>query len=383
MIAIILAIGCSPTKRPPPFRYDPGSLLEAGTDGGGLVLPDGSPPPSADAPGLCGNQIIPVILDRPNLYFVLDRSTSMAEPLGSHNKYTTALLAIEDVLMAIGHRINYGAAVFPMFGAGDQCTAGDQVLETAKGDPFGTSPTQQGTTLFNFFSVLGARAPSGGTPMSATLTQITPLLRGLPGRTAVILATDGGPNCNLDARCGVGKCLPNLEHFYNDQFTCDDSFNCCDPANVPGGGADCIDDTATEVALSALARSGIPSYIVGLPGSDVYSDVLSAFAVAGQTARQGPVSYYATGDQAELTAALKHIIGSVAISCDVPLDTKPPDLTRVNVYFDNRVVAYDDVNGWAWTGDQSLQIRGTRCEELESGDVAQVQVVAGCDTFVE
>ena len=69
---------------------------------------------SADA-ALCGNQRIPAISDPPNLYFVVDRSGSMSDPLpGSrYSKYENARIAISVMLRAVGHRVRYAAAVYP------------------------------------------------------------------------------------------------------------------------------------------------------------------------------------------------------------------------------------------------------------------------------
>jgi hypothetical protein len=113
------------------------------------------------------------------------------------------------------------------------------------------------------------------------------------------------------------------------------------------------------------------------------SDVLNQFADAGQTARAGSIRYQKANAPEELSAALREILGSVAISCDVALDAAPPTKGLVNVYFDERVIAYGEMDGWAWTSDSSLQIRGERCSELKSGAVVQLQVVAGCETVIE
>jgi hypothetical protein len=102
--------------------------------------------------------------------------------------------------------------------------------------------------------------------------------------------------------------------------------------------------------------------------------------VSGQTAREGSPRYYAVSDVDDLTAAVRKIGVEVAISCSIALDKPPPDRTRVNVYLDTRLVLADVENGWAWTGENSLELRGAACDDLKSGNVQRVQVVSGCPT---
>ncbi|HMJ12884.1 MAG TPA: VWA domain-containing protein [Polyangiaceae bacterium] len=376
---LLAASACSDPERPSYYT----SLVDAGySDAGGIRPPDAGPP-AEDAGGLCGNQVIPVILERPNVYFVMDRSGSMALPVDLHDRYTTARLAIADVLRAIGHRIAYGAAVLPAFRNPDYCATGEQVFATTQGDPLAADRTQNGPTLQTFLRLLSGYSPSGNTPIAATLVTLTPTLLALPGRTVVILATDGGPNCNSEARCGPERCILNIEGARSNDVVCAGDFNCCDPENLRDGPRMCVDEAEAVAALETLADGGVSTYVVGLPGSSVYADVLNRFAQAGGTARPSTPSYYATADRAELTDALRGIIGSVAISCDVLLDAEPPARSLVNVYFDQRVVPHNESDGWSWIGESALRIQGARCDELKSGDVARVQVVSGCETIVE
>ncbi len=66
-------------------------------------------------------EVIPAVSDPPALYFVLDRSGSMNDAFGANgtSKYDTARAALRDVLLAIGHRVRYGAAVFPAIASSD------------------------------------------------------------------------------------------------------------------------------------------------------------------------------------------------------------------------------------------------------------------------
>lgn len=61
----------------------------------------------------------------------------------------------------------------------------------------------------------------------------------------------------------------------------------------------------------------------------------------------------------------------------------PPDKSLVNVYLDTTLVQLDPVDGWSWVDDTTVELAGEACEKLKSGDVLQVQVVAGCPTSVK
>ena len=382
---MLLALGsaCSSEERPAgrSHQHDSGAgvLRDAGSE------PEG--PPLPDAPGLCGNQIIEQEVDRPNLYFVLDRSASMSELLegSSHEKYAASRLAIRAVLRTIGHRVSYGAAVFPAFDAADDgCTTGEEVFATRPGDPLQyTLNGEDGPVLKEFIQVLGTRPPSGGTPTSATLEALTPALLELEAKTAVVLATDGEPNCNPDAICSGTDCPWNLEQVsIDDGRVCGKDVNCCDPDIMEEGPRACLDQPATLAALRELESAGIHSYIIGLPGSEQFAGVLDTMAEAGGTSRSGKHGYYPVTSASELKDTLLGISVSVAISCSIELSSPPPDPGLVNVYFDDRVIGSNAHDGWVLDGEAHLSIRGSACEQLKSGDVFQVQVVAGCPTVV-
>ncbi len=373
-----VALGCSSREHPPSFVASAGNntTAQGGTDGG-LSLIDAS----LDA-ALCGNQQIPAIANPPNLYFIVDRSGSMADPLpGSpYSKYENARIAISVMLRAVGHRVHYGAAVYPALLNNDGCASGVQVFPTTEGDPPSYAENgQNGPILTDLLTRLGNLPPSGGTPTAATLRDLEPTIEGLDGKkTYVVLMTDGAPNCNLDLQCGVDGCIPNIEGLVVGGTSCSGSFNCCAP-NVSTG--NCVDADDSEAAVAAYEKAGVDTYVVGMPGSEAYQAVLGRLAVAGNTARAGDTPYYAVSDTNQLTEALRSIGAQVAISCDLPLSAAPDDPDLVNVYFDDRVVPKGD-DGWHYTGDASIQFQGAACAELSSGDVLNVQVLSGCPTVV-
>jgi hypothetical protein len=376
------SIACGSGDRPGHFER-PGS----GSDGGILLDSAGADgPPGADAGGLCGNQFIPTGSNRPNLYFVLDRSTTMTEPFSGagNSKYQSASDAIAKVVRAVGHRISYGLAVFPA--VNDGCATGREVYSTRAGDPASYAasgsdgPVLEG--LVNTLARVEPAASGGGTPTAATLAALLPVVSSLGGQTFVVLATDGEPNCNAAARCSSADCSLNLRHYSAGGLVCDATLNCCDPSVVSDGQLSCVDGAPTLAAVGAMADAGVKTYVIGLPGSEYCANLLDQMAVAGKTDNPTSPRYLPVTSVDQLSAAVMKIGITVAISCDITLEQTPPDQTLVNVYFDRQTVPYDAVNGWVFMADDLVQIRGAACDRLMSGSVLEVQVVAGCPTVV-
>ena len=385
-IGLIAGAGlqCSSRERAPSFVLpsEGQSGSGGGTSNGGLRITDAG----LDA-NLCGDQEIPAIADPPNLYFIVDRSASMSDPVpGAASKYEAARLAIGVMLRAVGHRVNYGVAVFPPVTDPDSCTAGAELFPTEAGDPPSYAlKGENGPVLHDLLTRLGRIAPSGGTPTSATLEDLESTVFGLGGKTFAVLMTDGAPNCRGGLSCVPDQCIPNIEHDTIGTKNCAAPFNCCDPQQVGAGSpvGYCVDSDATVAAVAAYEAAGIDTYVVGMPGSEAYSALLGRVAAAGHTARAGTTPYYAVTDTAELTLALKAIGAQVAISCSLPLAAQPDDVGYVNVYFDGQAVPFDASDGWQWASDQtSIEFVGSACDTLSSGNVLNVQVLGGCKTVV-
>jgi hypothetical protein len=344
----------------------------AGT--GGISIPRsgaGGGPPAVDAGGYCGNQIHQVVTDPPNLYFVFDVSGSMAAPGGGgFTKYELVEQGAVHMIENLGPLINVGAAIFPEgASSADPCHVGAGVFPISPGDPI--SPTTGPTT--SGFIVATSVTPAGGTPTAATLTALRPELLQVPGRTVVILATDGGPNCDAAISCAANQCTNNIEGACNSPGA-----NCC-AAGGAIGPAGCIDHDATVAAVTALASAGIPVYVIGVPGSELYASVLDDMAVAGGRPQAGTPQYY---DVTDLTG-LSQLFGTIAaafVSCDFTLEKAPPDQGHTNVYFDGTVVPADAVNGWIWIGPNKIELVGAACTKLKTGKVIDVQIVSGCPT---
>lgn len=332
-----------------------------------------SPPPDCDAGtdlGVCGCLELGLFVDVPNLYFVMDRSGSMQDG----NKWSTVRSVVGGIVQRMGPRANFGAAVFPSTRSADPCAPGIEVFAPRQGDsPAGVA----GPTTVGLLAATNVD-PHGGTPTAVTLASLAPSIAALPGRTFVVLATDGGPNCNVEASCGVDKCIPNIESAA-EQCQPNKPPNCCDPS--VGGPANCLDEDATVRAVDALKLAGIPTYVVGIPGSGPYSALLDRVATAGGTARDVPPYYYRVDsvDRAAFDQTLSQVAARATATCVIPLGKAPPDPDRVNVYLDGVVVPGDRTNGWVLDGT-TVTLVGDTCDRVLSGEALGVRVVAGCPT---
>jgi hypothetical protein len=328
-----------------------------------------------DGGGVCGCSDLDLAVDPPNLYYVLDRSGSMA----TDGKWNTIRTVVSGLMASIGPRGQFAATVFPSpLSSGDNqyaCAAGTEVFPLTLGDsPAGT----KGPHYQKFLQSLEV-APVGGTPTAATLASLIHPLTQLTGKTFVILATDGAPNCSDETACGASQCTLNIE---SDDSCSPSTPSCCDPSVTQGAlGANCIDSDATADSITALKNAGILTYVIGIPGSEAYASALDQFAEAGGTARGSEPQYYAatTTDETAIQTTLSTVAAKIVGSCTITLSAAPPDPSLVNVYFDEALVAQDPANGWVING-ATVTLEGTSCTQVETGQVLDVRVIAGCPT---
>jgi hypothetical protein len=367
---IALAAGCG-SKRPPPSSGS-GSYSEP-PPGGGLSTDAGTRKPpgcgTKDDGSYCDCIDVPLFTDPPNMYFVLDRSGSMAEG----NKWDQVRLQVAKVMRDLGPRASFGATVFPGY-ANEACAGPIEVMTTRLGD----SPADPSEPTTTAMLQATASSPSGGTPTAQALRFVLPIVSKLSGKTFVVLATDGGPNCNATASCGYDRCMPNIENENGCPST--GPMNCCEPPT--GYRESCLDSDATTSAVAALKASGFPVYVIGIPGTERYASLLDALALAGGTAQTtGPTKYFKvdTASSDVLLATLRKVAAKIVATCEFRLKSAPTDANTVNVYVDEVVVPKDPVNGWKIEKDV-VTLLGTTCQRVLSGDALDVRIITGCPT---
>jgi len=315
-------------------------------------------------PAVCGDEEHPVSQQNPTVYFVLDRSGSMDEPVGGgQTRWTRVRGAVFDMVDALGALVRVGAAVYPNKTADEQspCLAGDEVY----------APKLNPGSAFT--NTLGAIKPFGGTPTSSTLEAVRARLADIPSPKAVILATDGAPNCNPNTSCGIEQCLPNVVG----GCPIAPASCCAPPEGLP---ENCIDGAASLDAVAGLASDGVPVYVVGIPGTTQFATLLNQWALAGGTPQStGDTLYFKVDALDELAGVFKSIAGSL-VSCRFDLGAPPEGPGLTNLYFDGAVVFQDAENGWIWVDGDTIEVVGDACAELKNGGVSKVQIVSGCPT---
>lgn len=327
----------------------------------------------------CGTTSVEASFSAANVLLVIDKSSSMDDqPEGFELKKWEALkTALESALTEVAEEMSFGLLLYP-FGETTEipldCFEG--CCEVPRGPAairVGIAPGER--SVPQVMEALNDTAPGGGTPtanaLKAAYTYFT-LGEGknLKGDRIVLLATDGGPNCGPDNTCDAARCTPNLDGLCS-------AGNCCE-----GEGLHCLDDAAVVEQIEALASEGVPTFVIGIPGTEDYWEYLDAFAAAGGVPNPaGPREYYAVsaeGGVDGLTQTFIDITTHLIRSCEVELGSAPSDVNRVNVAVDCELVPYEDGAGWSITDAGTLILAGDACAKLEREGARRVDVVYGC-----
>lgn len=338
-------------------------------------LPAGQTDQQTDHAEPCTGTPVAVVPNVPNLYFVLDASGSMLQ----NSKWENVRSAVGGLIRELGQNARFGATVFPTPSIG-ACSTGTEVMALRLGDPAGQAEAA--------FLAATAIVPNGGTPTAATFRSLMGKVTSFRGTTSVILATDGGPNCDTQiTACGIDQCTSNTDGVpINATQSCSAGAapNCCDPNDptVRGSPLGCLDGDATAQAIGDLQAVGVQTYVMGIPGSAPYGPLLDQLASAGGTARTSEPHYYAvdSADTAALGGTLEDIAARALRSCTLVLSQVPADPHKVNVYVDGTVVGSDGPDGWSLNG-QVVTLEGAACGHVQSdAPLPMVSVVQGCPT---
>lgn len=300
----------------------------------------------------CHGPAMKVTSDLPTLYYVLDHSRSMREG----DKWGQVRTALATVMAEVGPRARFATVIFPAPGGGS-CAAGKELMPPEQGS---------GARTIQEFLTITAPEPEGGTPTAETLRVLAKELVGAKD-TFVVLATDGGPNCNSALGCDVGTCVLNIEGLGGCSLT---GPNCCTGASA----LNCLDDARAVSAVEELKAAGVLTYIVGIPGSDVYGPVLESMATAGGTARPTSPGYYRVDSAQALAGSLEDIANRVVKRCTLHLERAPahPESMRLLV----RGIERSRDTDYTVSG-ATLTLLGGACSDYD-GDLMQLHVEDGC-----
>lgn len=367
-----------------------GSGTEGGRDGG-LIL---DPNAGGDDQGLGGlgaggdASCAPTRLtgEPPlvNVLLVVDKSLSMnAQPEGfDSDKWTALRGALEGAFDATADRLSFGLDLYPYSGTSGEDLDNDCQMPT--GDEV-VVEVQAGTDATPLIlAALDDNPPGGGTPTAAALARArayytTGAGRDLKGEKYVLLATDGGPNCNKDLTCAAATCTVNMDGL------CGGNLNCCDGDLEPEGPWKCLDEDASVAAVKALADEGIKTFVVGIPGTETYADTLDLLAAeSGVENPDAPPAYFAVsaeGGVEALSSVLQEITTGLITTCRLQLENKPLDAKQVYVSIDGELIPRDDPDGWQYdasTTPPTVQLNGATCDKVETEGVESVDITYYC-----
>jgi hypothetical protein len=290
----------------------------------------------------------------PNLYFLIDRSSSMVTnnvPPGV-TRYAALLAGLNALAGSAGapstliSNFRLGMGAFPGNITGNSTTGAC----TGAGLPLPVLTMGEHTygEFTGSYANLGTRI---GTPTDVALQRVLQLrpfdLPGSPSSTeprAVVLITDGEPN------------------------------DC--------GSADRTNETV--IAAAALAAAGVPVFVVGFQG--VNPSVMQRIADAGDPA-PGTNTWYTVTDSASITTALNAIVQR-SVSCVVPFASTgrgniDPTIATVSIVTSSsrNPIGYDPTVGYTVAGN-NLTLHGPSCTALQVAVAqdasARVEVNVGC-----
>ena len=300
------------------------------------------------------------------VYLVLDRSGSMNDkaPSATLTKWKELHGAADFVLQKYESSIHFGLLMYP---SDAMCkTPGPQVK---------VDINNRAAVL----SYLSKATPAGGTPTAAALNNAAASLSKLGDANAkkyLVLATDGGPNCNyLLSSSPACACTYASSKDY-----------CCTshPTAKCNVGHTCLDDAnSLSVIKNIRANKGITTFVIGLEGTAEYVTLLEAMAIAGGAPQTGgTTSYYKASSKTDLQNALNIIAASV-ISCTIDLAQKPKYPDYVLVYLDGTPVPRDKskTNGWDYLDATMTKIKlyGTYCKKLQDGTKHTLTATFKCE----
>lgn len=341
-----------------------GGAADADSDADTDADSDSDTSPSTDTdPGIgCEDFQIEVREGPPSdLVLLVDRSGSMtlSMPEGGA-KWDAMVAAVDSVTHTLESRIHFGLARFPAPGP-DLCASGVVEIEPA---------ADQADEIV---AALAADAPSGGTPTAPSVQSVgdwlaAPRAGHETHPPAILLATDGGPGCNAGLDPAACTCMGARDEVTGDCLAAEN----------------CLDDVRTYDALESSfgGDPSVPTWIVGLPGTESYTDVLGQMATRGGTARDVEPFYWDARSADDLALALEEIASSL-VTCVFTLDVPPTDPEGFVVYVDGEEVpeSIGGSDGWAWTsGDHtSFELIGRYCDMLSDRESHQLTAYFDCE----
>ena len=280
---------------------------------------------------------------------------------GAQTKWDSLKSALSTVTTGLAGTVEYGLFVYPdpaNDGASANCSTGVQ-------------RQAMGASASAINSALNQVIPTGGTPTAATMAGARATVQALAASErplAVVLATDGAPNCNLTKpRAGVANCRID-----NGTTVC----NCTCTSNAIGQNDtncaifNCLDDGNSTSAIAAIKALGVDTHVVGIPDTglppglqSIFQSSLNNMAVAGGAPLPGAVRYHEATSIENLQASLEAITRRI-LACQITTPIPLAGGTSLEVRLGTQPIPQDPTrrNGWDQTGASSIQLFGSACD---------------------
>jgi hypothetical protein len=326
------------------------------------------------------------------MLILLDRSSAMniVPPGYTGTKWDAMKSALAAALNRFKPTVKLGLDLFPQADVSSDCTGQDCCAMPALTAPLTIPVSPAADSVPRILTALDTNSPGGGAPAAAALARALAYYttgdgRDLCGDKYVLLATEGGANCDTPAvpSCDATKCTRNL----SPDPECDLGTNCC---STPSAAIDCLDDQSVIDQIDALRAEGITTIVAGLSSSDAYTSYLNAFAVAGGKPNPDPnaaTAYYAVAESAGATGladALERTFVDLLRSCVIRYTKPPDDPGTVNVLVDCAIVPRDPLDGGDgsyWTLDMAagtITLGGPICDRILNQGVERLDYIFGC-----
>jgi hypothetical protein len=282
----------------------------------------------------------------PNVMFLVDQSGSMDAPFGSsgENRWEAGNTVINDIVASTDSIVRYGLTTYTS-------DDGDQNL------PCPRLPTQIDFALDNSINVGNDSLypytyptdAGSDTPTGDSIDGLVSVIQSSPppneGPTIIVLATDGLPD------------------------------SCEFPDPIDGAQRAQAEGEAVTAAGAAHA-AGIDVFAlwVGDLSSDPSDPTRSHMQDVADAGIGGTGTVYVGDDSASLSQAFSDIISN-SISCDIamdqPFDDKVKACNEGDVRLDGEQLPCSDTDGWRVKlgEDQVIELVGTACDTLKTGDV--------------
>ncbi len=295
------------------------------------------------------------------LMFVIDRSGSMALTLDGKitsfgpTRWDVLRDALAQTIEPIEGTLAMGAKFYP------EVTSDDSTPEEACRTDVGVAIAPTRNNASTILGVFRSTSPGGGTPTAEAVrlaAQYITTTRGIA--RAIVLATDGAPNCNGDLDALHCTCTA----------VDTDGGSLC--GSVDDGKFACLDDKRAIATIQGIFdNQRVPVYVIGIGGTEraEFVQVLGDMAVAGGRPRPTTPRYYSVQTPSEMSAALATIQASIA-KCTYLTPSAPDDPSAISVEIDGAAIPRDTshASGWDWL-DQAygtLQFFGPACAAAQA-----------------